>query len=233
MNTVAQALGAQKAGRAYYALDYDFMSNTEVATTEFTRNVGGTPVFAGLDMEGGGLEMSTGGTTNNYTEIQSVIAGFKIMPGRTEFFQIKAKVDDTGLAAFGFGLIAKKDGIFGGTKYAVDGVFFECNSGDDLLDFVIADGAGEIADYNRTAGVLTVADDTWMEVAFKIRGSDTAGQATLHYRVGPVETHGWSAPVLLAAAPDGLLSLTAGLLTSSGAARKMTIDYIAGGGVRS
>lgn len=162
------------------------------------------------DADGGALLITNDQADDDADFFQKVGESFKFAAGKKMFFKARFKVSDATQSDFVMGLQ-----ITDTTPLDVtDGVFFQKDDGDANLDFHV--------EKNNTAtsatGVATVANDTWIEVAFYYDG-----KSEVTYYVDGVKK-GTSAVTNLPDDED--LTVSFGIQNGEAASKTMTVDYI-------
>lgn len=144
------------------------------------------------------------------TDASGAVETFKFIAGKKLFFKTRFKVSDATQSDFVVGLQ-----ITDTTPLAVsDGVYWRKDDGDANLDFVV------IKDSTATTATAasTVADDTWMTLAFYYNGVDG-----IEYYKDDVKL-GTSALTNLP--DDEELTISFGIQNGEAVAKVMSVDYI-------
>lgn len=199
----------------YISYFNDFMSLAEFngVTTTATwtcTNAGTTPTFALADGLGGLALITNAAADDNNCFYQKKGEAFTFASGKPVWFVARFKVNDATQSDFIMGLQ-----ITDTTPLAVtDGVFFQKDDGDANLDFtVIKDSTATTA-----SAVATVADDTFLEVAFYYDGKS----AVNYYVDGALK----GSSVTTNLPDDEALTISFGIQNGAAAAKTMTLDYI-------
>ncbi len=174
---------------------------------ETETGAGGT--VAALDGQGGLLLLTTDALDNDNEFVQSVGEMFLFATGRRAFFRASFEVSEAIQSDFVIGLQIRDT-----SPLAVsDGVFFQSDDGDALLDF---------RSFNTTnvtdTAIATVVDATRLEVAFFWDGIDRIWYGVDGTVLGSI-TPG-------ASLPNTELTVSFGYQNGVAGAETMTIDYI-------
>jgi hypothetical protein len=216
-------------------VDFDDFMGT-YAAADWTVTAVGTSTAADTAGLGGLLLLTTGGTTNNLEALQRPTAKFAFVAGNQFWFAARFKLDHATLSRFMIGM--------GDTFAAVapaTGVYFHKASGAAALTLDIN---GPSATTSIPIATTLVAN-TWYGVAFYYDGrpepklyaacseglasTPAFGSAQEPFPGGQiVAAAGATAAYSLANLPTTDLTMGFGVLTSSGAARTATIDYVFG-----
>ena len=181
--------------------------------------VGTTPTEALTDINGGALLLTVSAADNDSDQLQKVGESFLLASGKKAFFKARFKVSDATQSDFLIGLAVTDTTLLGAVDGAgvTDGIFFNKDDGDALLDFNVQKNA--TTGQTRSAGVATVVSDTFMTVAWYFDGVsevkcyvDDVQKATLD----------GSSTYL----PDTELTVSFAIQNGEAVAKTMTIDYI-------
>lgn len=160
------------------------------------------------DANGGVLVLTTLATENDAASLQSVGEIFTLAAGKEMYFESRFKIGDATQSDFVMGLQVRDT-----TPLAVtDGVFFQKDDGDALLDF---HSMATSVDTNAT-GVYTVVDDTYMKLSFFYDGATTITYAVDDVIKGSIT----------ATPTTTELTLSFAVHAGSAAADVLTVDYI-------
>lgn len=186
---------------------------------EWTVTEVGTGSRALTDINGGALLITNGATDDNSNQLQKVGESFLLAAGKKAFFKARFKVSDATQSDFLIGLAVTDTTLQGAVSGAgvTDGIFFNKDDGDALLDFNVQKNA--TTGQTRAAGVATVVDDTFMTVEWYFDGVsevkyyvDGAQKGTLN---------GTSTYL-----PDTELTVSLAIQNGEAVAKTMTVDYI-------
>lgn len=160
------------------------------------------------DANGGVLVLTTLSTENDAASLQSVGEVFTFASGKEMYFESRFKIGEATQSDFVMGLQVRDT-----TPLAVaDGVFFQKDDGDALLDFTSMSGSVSTG----VTGVHTVVDDTYMKLSFYYDGG-----TTIVYAVDDVVKG------QLTATPSATeMTVSFAVHAGSAAADVLTIDYI-------
>ena len=160
------------------------------------------------DANGGTLVLTTLTAENDAASLQSVGEIFTVIVGKEMYFESRFKIGDATQSDFVMGLQIRDT-----TPLAVsDGVFFQKDDGDALLDFHSMSGSVD----TTTSGVYTVVDDTYLKVSWY-----WDGVSTFTYAVDDVVKG-----TLTATPSTAEMTLSFAVHAGSAAADVLTVDYI-------
>ena len=211
--TKGQALGefilpdVTKAHVYFEDFDYFTAANWTITTVEAG---GGNATEALTDADGGVLLITNDAADDDSDFFNKVGESFTIETGKKVWFKARFKVSDATQSDFIFGLQ-----ITDTTPLDVtDGIFFQKDDGDALLDFhVEKDGTA-----TTSTGIATVVDDTYLTVGFYYNGVD----AVVAY-VNDVYADSLAVTNL---PDDEVLTVSFGIQNGAAAAKTMSVDYI-------
>lgn len=132
--------------------------------------VGAAATQALTDGDGGLLLLTNDAADNDRIELQKVGESFLMEAGKEAWFKARFKVSDATQSDFVIGLIVTDTTLQGSVAGAgaTDGIFFNKDDGDALLDVQCQKNA--TTGQNRAAGIATVADDTFLTVGWYFDG---------------------------------------------------------------
>lgn len=160
------------------------------------------------DANGGVLVLTTLATENDAASLQSVGEVFTVASGKKMYFESRFKIGEATQSDFVMGLQVRDT-----TPLAVsDGVFFQKDDGDALLDFHSMASSVD----TTTSGVYTVVDDTYMKLSFYYDGV-----STFTYAVDDVIKG-----TLTATPSTTEMTVSFAVHAGSAAADVLTVDYI-------
>lgn len=195
----------------YHRYFNDFNAYAAGDWTITTTEAGAGSATEALDNQKGGvLKITNDAADDDADFFQLVGESFKFVAGKRLFFKARFKVSDATQSDLVFGLQ-----ITDTTPLAVsDGIYFQKDDGDALLDFhVTKNGTSSDA-----LGVATLANDTWVEIAFYYDGGDTIVALVNGVRV---------ARVALTNVPDDEeLTVSFGVQNGEAVAKILYVDYI-------
>ena len=179
----------------------------------------GTGSRALTDINGGALLITNAAADNDRNELQKVGESFLMAAGKKAFFKARFKVSDATQSDFLIGLAVTDTTLQGAVSGAgvTDGIFFNKDDGDALLDFNVQKNA--TTGQTRAAGIATVVSDTFLTVAWYFDGVNE-----VKYYVDDVQrgTLDGSSTYL----PDTELTVSFAMMNGEAVAKTMTLDYI-------
>lgn len=123
----------------------------------------GTPTQALADEDGGALLLTNSAADDDSTALQSVAESFKFETGKKLFFKVRLKINDVIQSVLTIGLVNRDT-----TPTDVDdGVFFTKSDTSPILQLAV-----EKNDVATTTPVLTMANDTYVDVGFFYNGNN-------------------------------------------------------------
>ena len=179
----------------------------------------GTGSRALTDINGGALLITNAAADNDRNELQKVGESFLLAAGKRAFFKARFKVSDATQSDFLIGLAVTDTTLQGAVDGAgvTDGIFFNKDDGDALLDFNVQKNA--TTGQTRAAGVATVVSDTFLTVAWAFDGVSEVKYYVNDAQKGTLDG---SSTYL----PDTELTVSFALMNGEAAAKTMTLDYI-------
>jgi len=188
-----------------YFTDFDEYLAGDWVVTEV-----GVATQALTDIDGGGLLITNAAADNDSSFSQKVGESFLFVPGKELFFKARFKVSDATQSACFIGLQ-----ITDTTPLAVsDGVYFLKRDGAATLDFIV----NKNTTLTTTSAVATLADDTFVELAFHYNGIDNINIFVNDARVAN--------SVITNLPDDEELTISFGIQNGEAVAKTMTVDYI-------
>jgi|TARA_E500000318_G_scaffold105880_1_gene113273 hypothetical protein len=196
----------------YYCYHNDFMVYTSGDWTITTAEDGsGSATEAIGNIAGGCLVLTNAAGDNDHDFLQLKGESFKLSSSKRAYFNARFKVSDATQSDFVMGLQ-----ITDTTPLAAsDGVNFRKDDGDALLDFVVEKDSTE----TLTAGVATMADDTFIQVGFFL-DPDSSQVSYFINNAEPVAVVNTNLP------DNEELTVSFGIQNGEAAAKVMTIDYV-------
>lgn len=193
----------------------DFDTYTAADWTITTTEAGaGSATEALTNADGGVLLVTNDDADNDADFFNKVGESFKFESGKKLFFKAKLKVSDATQSNFVIGLQ-----ITDTTPLDVtDGVFFQKDDGDTNLDFYVEkDNTATSA-----SAITTVADDTYITVAFYYNGVDA-----IEYAAGTTNNPSKLGSLATTNLPDDEdLTISFGIQNGEAVAKTMSLDYI-------
>lgn len=179
----------------------------------------GSGTRALTDIDGGALLITNAAADNDRNELQKVGESFLLTAGKRAFFKARFKVSDATQSDFLIGLAVTDTTLQGSVSGAgvTDGIFFNKDDGDALLDVQCQKNA--TTGQTRAAGVATVADDTFLTVAWAYDGVSSLAYYVDNVQLGTLDA---SSTYL----PDTELTVSFAIMNGEGVAKTMTVDYI-------
>jgi hypothetical protein len=198
--------------QTFYGYFNDFMSYNSGDFTVTTTEAGSGSASEEIgSIAGGALVLTNAAGDNDLDFLQLKGESFKLSSSKKAMFSARFKVSDADQSDMVIGLQ-----ITDTTPLAVsDGVFFKSDDGDANLDFVVEKDGSETA----SAAVATLADDTFITVAFFI----DPDRGSVYYSINNAE------PVAVANTnlpDDEELTVSFGIQNGEAVAKVMSIDYI-------
>ena len=200
-----------------YFNDFDDMSDFNADATDssswdvhLAEAGAGEAAIALVDGDGGWIRLTNDAADDDVIFLQKKGESFKFESGKKLFFKARFKVSDATQADVLMGLA-----ITDTTPLDVtDGVFFQKDDGDALLDFNVEKNNSATA----TAGVATLADDTFITVGYYYNGKSAIEYYINGVKKGTVATTNM--------VDDEELAVTFGIQNGEAVAKTMTVDYI-------
>lgn len=163
------------------------------------------------NVDGSALLITNDAADNDLDFFQAPVEGFKFDSTKRLYFKARFKVSDATQSDLVMGLQ-----ITDTSPLAVsDGIFFQKDDGDALLDLHVEKNGTE----TLTAGVATLADATWITVAFYY----DPGHGTIQYYINDVLS---GESVITNVVDDEELAVSFGIQNGEAVAKTMTVDYI-------
>ena len=171
------------------------------------------------DINGGALLVTNAAADNDRNELQKVGESFLLAAGKRAFFKARFKVSDATQSDFLIGLAVTDTTLQGAVDGAgvTDGIFFNKDDGDALLDFNVQKNA--TTGQTRAAGIATVVADTFLTVAWAFDGVSEVKYYVDGAQKGTLDG---SSTYL----PDTELTVSFALMNGEAVAKTMTLDYI-------
>ena len=176
----------------------------------------GSATEAIQDADGGVLLLTNAAGDNDLDFLQLSGDGgssaneiFALESGKKTWFKARCKVSDATQSDFVIGLTDIDTTILD----ASDGVWFQKDDGDTNLDFHVAASS----DASSASAIATVADDTYLVLAFYYDGKDT-----IEYWINGILEGTLAADTL----PSTEVTITFGIQNGTTVAKTMSIDYI-------
>jgi len=216
-NTTLWNLPAPDPTKLYYYFN-DFSHNGAYVTTDFVNTEVGSGTRAYVaDEPGGALLITNAAADNDRNELQT-LGTFTLAAGKKAWFKTRFKVSDATQSDWLVGLAivdTTLQGAVSGTG-TTDGIFFNKDDGDALIDFQVQKNAG--AGQTRAVGIATC------DTSYVILGWEYDGASMVKYFVNDVQigTLDGSSTYL----PDAPLAVSVAMMNGEGAAKTMTIDYL-------
>ncbi|RJQ53487.1 MAG: hypothetical protein C4521_07515 [Actinobacteria bacterium] len=180
-----------------------------ITTTEGTP---GNATEALADADGGVLLITNDAVDDNADFFQKVGESFLLAAGKRAFFKARFKVSDATQSDFVIGLQVTDTSPLDAT----DGIYFMKDDGDANLDIYCRKDA--TTGSTSATAIATVADDTYLKVAWYYDGS-----GNLQYFVDDVHKGTLDASSYL---PDTELTISFGIQNGEAVAKSMSVDYI-------
>ena len=217
-NTAQNALGQmvlQDPTKAHtYFNDFDnyLASEWTITTTEAGT---GSATEALTNADGGVLLVTNAAGDNDNDFFNKVGESFLMEAGKPAYFKARFAVSDAIESVFIVGLQ-----ITDTTPLAVsDGIYFQKNVGDTILDFHVTKNSTSTS----ASAITSVADDTYLTVAFYYDGVDK-----IDYYAGTDSANPtWRGRSVTTNLPDNEeLTISFGIQNGEAVAKTMSVDYI-------
>lgn len=192
-----------------YFNDFDTYVAGDWTVTEI--GAGGTQALG--DADGGVLVLTTDTLDDDQVTLQKVGESFLLATGKKSFFKARFKVEDATQSDFQIGLVVTDTTPLDAT----DGVYFQKDDGDALLDVYCRKDA--TTGSTSVAGIHTVVSDTYLSVAWYYDGVNE-----VKYFVNDV--HKGTLTATSAFLPDTELTVSMSIKNGEAGAIAMTVDYI-------
>lgn len=210
-NILGQLIDTDPTRLHTYFNDFDTYVAGDWTVTE--TQAGATQALA--DGDGGILLLTNSAADNDLVALNKVGESFLMESGKKAFFKARFKVSDATQSDFAIGLQ-----ITDTTPLDVtDGIFFQKDDGDANLDFhVEKDNSATSA-----SAIATVADDTYITVAFYYNGVDEVVYAASTSSTNPAVLGKLATTNL---PDDEELTISIALQNGEAVAKTMSIDYV-------
>jgi hypothetical protein len=204
---------------------------TSSTANDWTITATGSATVALQDEDGGVFKLTNAAANSDNIFVQKIGESFKWEPTKKLAIVGRFKLSDATLSDFVFGLqitdtapLAVSDGIF----------FYKASASTTLTAHVEKNNVSDAASTTASANVLTMANNTFVEVAIVYLGKpipDNNGTATYPFRLYYRDSSGiWKQAGTIDAttqAPDDEeLTISFGVQNGEGAAKTMSFDFI-------
>lgn len=180
---------------------------------QWTVSGAGTSTEALTDGDGGLLLLTTDVLEDDASFLQKVGESFLLAAGKKTWFKARFKVSDATQTDIVMGLQVTDSSPLDAT----DGVYFQSDDGDALLDVYCRKNA--TTGSTSATGIATLANDTFVEVAWYYDGVDEISYFVNGVQLGTLDA---SSTYL----PDTELTVSLGVQAGSAGAKTMTVDYV-------
>lgn len=179
----------------------------------------GTGTVALTNLDGGALLITNSAADNDSVQLQKVGESFALTAGKRAIFKARFKVSDATQSDLIMGLCVTDTTLMGATAGAgvTDGIFFSKDDGVATVDVQCQKNA--TTGQTRAAAVATLADDTFVTVAWAYDGKSEVAYYVNDVQLGTLA--GTSAYL-----PDTTLTVSFGLMNGEAVAKTMTLDYV-------
>lgn len=179
----------------------------------------GTGTAALTNLDGGALLLTNSAADNDSIQLQQVGEAFALTAGKRAFFKARFKVSDATQSDLIIGLCVTDTTLMGATAGAgvTDGIFFSKDDGVATLDVQCQKNA--TTGQTRAAGIATLANDTFVTVAWAYDGKGEVAYFVNDVQLG---TLAGTAAYL----PDTTLAVSFGLMNGEAVAKTMSVDYL-------
>lgn len=173
----------------------------------------GSATEALTDVDGGVLLITNDAADDDSDFFQKVGESFLMEAGKQAWFKARFKVSDATQSDFVMGLQITDTTPLDAT----DGIYFMKDDGDALLDVYCRKNA--TTGSTSATGIATVANDTWLSVAWYYDG-----KGSLKYYVNDV--HKGTLDASSTYLPDTELTISFGIQNGEAVAKTMSVDYV-------
>jgi len=210
-NILGQLIDTDPTRLHTYFNDFDTYVAADWTVTE--TQAGATQALT--DADGGVLLLTNSAADDDLVALNKVGESFLMESGKKAFFKARFKVSDATQSDFVVGLQ-----ITDTTPLDVtDGIFFQKDDGDTNLDFhVEKDNSATSA-----SAIATVADDTYITVAFYYNGVDEVLYAASTSSTNPTVLGSLATTNL---PDDEELTISIALQNGEASAKTMSVDYV-------
>lgn len=178
----------------------------------------GSGTQAVLDERGGVLKLTNAAADNDHNFLQwsgdddtGTCENFKWQSGKRFYFAARFKVLEVIQSDFIMGLQITDTTPLAAT----DGIFFQCDDGDALLDFHV----GKNSTYTDVTGIHTMVADTYVKVAFYYDGASSQIDIYIDdVKVGKA--------AITNVVDDEELTISFGCQNGEGVANSISVDYV-------
>lgn len=198
---------------------WDDFDNFEADQWIITR-VGTTPTEAVQDADGGILLLTMAGTDDSADSLQwsgddnsATRETFKVEAGKKAFFKARFKVSDATQSDFQLGLVITDTTPLDAT----DGIYFQKDDGDALLDVVCRKNA--TTNSTSATDIHAVVADTYLTAAWYYDG---VSEVKAYVNGNQVASLNASSTYL----PDTELTVSIHMQNGEGSAKTMSLDYV-------
>lgn len=188
--------------------DFDTYTAADWTVTET-----GVATQALADGDGGWLLVTNAAADNDASFSQKVGESFLLEAGKKAFFKARFKVSDATQSDFVIGLQITDTTPLDAT----DGVYFQKDDGDALLDVYVRKDA--TTGSTSATGIATVVSDTFLTVGWYYNGVDEVAYYVNDVQLGHLDG---SSSFL----PDTELTVSFGIQNGEAVAKTMTVDFI-------
>jgi len=179
-----------------------------------TTEAGGSSASEALaDVDGGVLLITNDAADNDADFFQKIGASFLMEAGKSAWFKARFKVSDATQSDFVIGLQITDTSPLDAT----DGIYFQKDDGDANLDFYVRKNA--TTGSNSASAIATVADDTFMTVAWYYDGKSSVAYFVNDVQLGTLAA---SSTYL----PDAQLTVSFGVQNGEAVSKTMSVDYV-------
>lgn len=190
----------------------DFDKFTAADWTITTAETGiGDASEAIADADGGVLVITNDDADDDHDFLQFGSETFSVTAGKKLFFKARLKVSDATDSDFVMGLQITDTSPLDTT----DGIFFQKDDGDTNLDFHVEKDDTATSE----TAIHTMADDTYVELAFAYDGSSEIAVYVDGAKVATITT-------LTNLPDDEVLTVSFGIQNGAAAVKTMSVDYV-------
>lgn len=191
---------------SYAAADWT-ITTTEAGAGDATEAI--------TDEQGGVLLITNDAADNDSDELQRVGETFTLVPGKPAWVEAAFKINDVTQSDFLFGLCITDTTLIDGMT---DGVFFQCDDGDAVLDWHVIKDSTETSSNGATP--VTLADGEWFRTGIKL-----LVDGSIEMWVNGVKVQSYSGANI---PNDELLRFSMAIQNGEAVAKTLSADYMDG-----
>lgn len=203
-----------------YFNDFDTFNAADWTITTIEGGAG-SATEALSDADGGVLVSTNDDAATDRNSFQKVGESFLMASGKPTWFKARFKVSDATQSDVVLGLmVTDTDPFAAGGDGVTDGIFFQKDDGDALIDFYVQKNitTGQLT----TTGVGTLVSDTYTELGWYYDGQKTITVWQDDNKVATVDITNTFTTYM----PDTELTVTFGLKNGEAVAKVLSVDYL-------